>query len=59
MHTYWWCLNCEETGEYNHTAKGEMRGKGTALAHTEDSQHTTVTSLRPRPKSEYGDPKPA
>lgn len=50
MHTYWWCMVCPEHGEYSHTAKGEMRGKGTPQCHTDDTQHPTMTSIHPRPK---------
>jgi hypothetical protein len=47
MLTYWWCLHCAETGQYDHTAKGEMTAKGTAGGHTKTHGHTTVTSLHP------------
>lgn len=50
MITHWWCLHCAETGVYNHTAKGEMKGKGTPMCHTDDTGHTTFSSLHPRPR---------
>jgi hypothetical protein len=52
MHTYWWCMVCPEHGEYVHTAKGEMKGLGTALRHTEDTSHPTMTSIHPRHAAE-------
>lgn len=47
-HFYWWCLHCDAEGEYEHTAKGEMGGRGTAARHTNDQGHTTVSSINPR-----------
>lgn len=47
--TYWWCFHCEATGEYVHTAKGEMTGLGTPMRHTKDTHHSTFSSLHPRP----------
>lgn len=39
---------CDVHGEYVHTAKGDMKGLGTALRHTEDTRHPTTSSIHPR-----------
>jgi hypothetical protein len=44
--TYWWCLVCEEHGQYTQHKTG---ASGQAHQHTTTTGHATTTSLHPKP----------